>query len=138
MLRAFPAVVLLGTRQVGKTTLAAMLPDEEGDRAVYLDLDPLSARAKLADAELYFASHEDKLIILDEIHRTPSIFQVLRGAIERRGYKGTKVGEFLMLGSASIDLLKQSAETLAGRITYLELNPICFAPVIKSGAAVID
>lgn len=94
-LGAFPAVVLLGARQVGKTTLATMLADEEGDRALYLDLELPSNRAKLADPELYLASHEDKLIILDEIHRTPGMFQVLLGVIDHRGRKGTKVGQFL-------------------------------------------
>jgi len=69
-LRTFPAVALLGPRQVGKTSLATSLATEEGDHAVYLDLELPSDRVKVADAELYFASHEDKLVILDEIHRT--------------------------------------------------------------------
>jgi predicted AAA+ superfamily ATPase len=99
-LQAFPGVALLGPRQVGKTTLATTLA-EERDHALYLDLELPSERTKLADAELYFASHEDKLVILDEIHRTPDIFQVLRGVIDRRRRKGIKVGEFLVLGSAS-------------------------------------
>lgn len=137
-LRAFPAVVLLGARQVGKTTLATLLADEEGDRALYLDLELPSDRAKLTDPELYLASREDKLVILDEIHRTPGIFQVLRGVIDRRRRKGTKVGQFLMLGSASMDLLQQSAETLAGRVTYLELTPFCAAEVVKNGTSVAD
>jgi hypothetical protein len=92
---------LLGPRQVGKTTLATTLADEERDHALYLDLELPSDRAKLAEPELYFAGHEDKLVILDEIHRTPDIFQVLRGVIDRRRRKGIKVGEFLVLGSAS-------------------------------------
>jgi len=137
-LRAFPAVVLLGARQVGKTTLATLLADEEGDRALYLDLELPSDRAKLADAELYLTSHEDQLVILDEIHRTPGIFQVLRGVIDRRRRKGSKVGQFLMLGSASMDLLQQSAETLAGRVTYLELTPFCAAEVVKNDTSVAD
>jgi hypothetical protein len=100
-LQAFPAVALLGPRQVGKTTLATSLADKERDHALYLDLELPSDRTKLAEPELYFASHEDKLVILDEIHRTPGIFQVLRGVIDRRRRKGIKVGEFLVLGSAS-------------------------------------
>jgi predicted AAA+ superfamily ATPase len=137
-LQAFPAVALLGPRQVGKTTLAMELAEEEGDRALYLDLELPSDRAKLADPELYLASHEDKLVILDEIHRTPGIFQVLRGLVDRRRRKGIKAGEFLVLGSASIDLLRQSAETLAGRITYLELTPFTAAEVGKNDTTATD
>ena len=131
-LQAFPAVALLGPRQVGKTTLATMLAEEKGDRAQYLDLELPSDRAKLADPELYFAGQGDKLVILDEIHRTPDIFRVLRSVIDRRRRKGIKAGEFLVLGSASMDLLRQSAETLAGRIAYLELTPFTAPEVVKS------
>src|SRR5258708_628402 len=74
--------------------------------------------------ELYLAQPEDRLVILDEIHRLPGIFQTLRGLIDRRRRKGSKTGQFLLLGSASMDLLQQSAETLAGRIAYLELTPL--------------
>ena len=137
-LEAFPAVALLGPRQVGKTTLATMLAGQEGDRARYLDLELPSDRAKLADPELYFAGHEDKLVILDEIHRSPDIFQVLRGVIDRRRRKGIKAGEFLILGSASMDLLQQSAETLAGRIAYLELTPLVVAEVVKHDPLVVE
>lgn len=108
------------------------LADEEGDRALYLDLELPSDRTKLADPELYFTSHEEKLIILDEIHRTPDIFKVLRSIVDRRRRKGIKVGEFLVLGSASMDLLRQSAETLAGRIAYLELTPFVLSEVGKN------
>jgi hypothetical protein len=137
-LRAFPTVALLGPRQAGKTTLATMLADEEGDRALYLDLELPSDRAKLADPELYFANHEDKLVILDEIHRTPGIFQALRGVIDRRRRRGIKAGQFLVLGSASMDLLRQSAETLAGRIAYLELTPFMAPEVVKNDASTAD
>jgi uncharacterized protein len=115
-----------------------MLADEESGRAVYVDLELPSDRAKVADAELYFASHENGLLILDEIHRTPGIFQVLRGVIDRRRRKGIKSGEFLVLGSASMDLLRQSAETLAGRITYFELTPFTVPEVAVSGGSVIN
>jgi hypothetical protein len=137
-LRAFPAVGLLGPRQVGKTTLAMSLAEEQGDHAVYLDLELPSERAKLVDPELYFTSHDDKLVILDEIHRTPDIFQVLRGVIDRRRRKGIKAGQFLVLGSASMDLLHQSAETLAGRIDYLELTPFTVSEVMKKHTPATD
>jgi hypothetical protein len=137
-LDAFPAVALLGPRQVGKTTLATTLADQQPGHALYLDLELPSDRAKLADPELYFASNEDKLVILDEIHRTPGIFQVLRGVIDRRRRHGIKSGQFLVLGSASMDLLRQSAETLAGRISYLELTPFLVPELAKDDPAILD
>lgn len=117
----FPAVALLGPRQVGKTTLAF----DMGQRyhALYLDLESEQDRAKLAQPELYLADHQDKLVILDEVHRVPGLFPVLRGLIDRGRRAGRKSGQYLLLGSASLDLLKQSGETLAGRIAYLELAP---------------
>lgn len=114
-----PAVALLGPRQAGKTTLALAV----GADAVYLDLESEQDRAKLDQAELYLADHADKLVILDEVHRAPGLFPVLRGLIDRGRRAGRKAGRFLLLGSASLDLLKQSGETLAGRIAYLELTP---------------
>ncbi len=119
LLADYPAVALLGPRQVGKTTLALEVADSVS--SIYLDLESVADRAKLADPELYLADHEDKLVILDEVHRVPELFQSLRGLIDRGRRKGKRVGRFLLLGSASIDLLKQSGETLAGRIAYLEL-----------------
>lgn len=125
LLARFPAVALLGPRQVGKTTLALSLTGEPqtDESPLYLDLELPSDRAKLADPELYLVEHEGRLVILDEIHRLPGIFQTLRGLIDRRRRKGKRSGQFLLLGSASIDLLQQSAETLAGRIAYMELTP---------------
>lgn len=131
-LRHFPVVALLGPRQVGKTTLALALAEELGDRAVYVDLKLPSDRAKLTDPELYFSAHDRRLVILDEIHRTPGIFQTLRAVVDRRRRKGIRTSEFLLLGSASIDLLKQSAESLAGRITYLELAPLSLSEVVDA------
>ncbi|MGQ0641470.1 MAG: ATP-binding protein [Gemmatimonadaceae bacterium] len=116
-----PAVALLGPRQVGKTTLA--LEVAKTTPAVYLDLESEGDRAKLSEPELYLREHEDKLIILDEIQRTPQLFQTLRGLIDSGRRRGRRTGRFLVLGSASIDLLKQSSESLAGRIRYLELAP---------------
>jgi predicted AAA+ superfamily ATPase len=123
LLNQFPAVAVIGPQQAGKTTLTYALAEELGDRAVYLDLELLSDRAKLADPELYLSSHEGRLVILDEIHRAPDIFQTLRGIIDRRRRAGRRTRQFLILGSASMDLLRQSAESLAGRIAYLELTP---------------
>ena len=123
-LQEAPAVALLGPRQVGKTTLALEVADSRP--AIYLDLESEADRAKLAEPELYLSQHADKLVILDEIQRTPQLFQSLRGLIDagRRRGQGKGNCRFLVLGSASIDLLKQSSETLAGRIRYLELSPV--------------
>jgi hypothetical protein len=117
-----PAVALLGPRQVGKTTLALELAHTRP--VVYLDLESEADRAKLSEPELYLAQHADKLVILDEIQRTPQLFRSLRGLIDAGRRRGQGKGRFLMLGSASIDLLKQSSESLAGRIRYLELAPL--------------
>ncbi len=117
-----PAVALLGPRQAGKTTLA--LEVAKTRPSLYLDLESEGDRAKLAEPELYLAQHEDKLVILDEIQRTPQLFRSLRGLIDKSRRGGRGKGRFLVLGSASIDLLKQSGESLAGRIRYLELGPL--------------
>jgi hypothetical protein len=122
LIDSYPAVALLGPRQVGKTTLARALGDRRP--SIYLDLESDADRARLAEPELYLSSHEDKLVILDEVHRLPGLFQNLRGLIDQGRRVGRKVGRFLLLGSASIDLLKQSGESLAGRIAYLEMSPI--------------
>lgn len=114
-----PAVALLGPRQAGKTTLA--LEVAKSRPSIYLDLESEADRAKLAEPELYLAQHADKLVILDEIQRAPQLFQSLRGLIDAGRRRGQGKGRFLVLGSASIDLLKQSSESLAGRIRYLEL-----------------
>ena len=116
-----PAVALLGPRQVGKTTLA--LEVGRSFNALYLDLESEQDRAKLAQPELYLADHQDQLVILDEVHRAPGLFPVLRGLIDRARRGGRNAGQYLLLGSASLDLLKQSGESLAGRIAYLELAP---------------
>lgn len=115
-------VALLGPRQVGKTTLALAIG--EARASVYLDLESPRDRAKLSTPELYFERHAGKLVILDEIHRAPEIFQVLRGVIDAARRNGRRMGLFLVLGSASIDLLRQSGETLAGRIEYVNMNPL--------------
>jgi predicted AAA+ superfamily ATPase len=120
-LRRQAAVALIGPRQVGKTTLAQQIA--EGTNALYLDLETAADRGKLADPALFLKAYEDRLVILDEIHRVPNIFQELRGLIDQGRRRGKRTGRFLILGSASMDLLKQSGESLAGRIEYVELNP---------------
>ena len=122
LLSEYPAVALIGPRQVGKTTLAWQIADALD--SVYLDLESPSDLAKLSDPELYLADHQHRLVILDEVHRTPGLFHVLRGLIDRGRRGGRGVGRFLLLGSASMELLRQSGESLAGRIAYLELGPL--------------
>jgi len=121
LLNHSPAVVLLGPRQVGKTTLA--LEVSAARPSVYLDLEDEDQRVKLSNPALYFADHERDLVILDEVHRVPELFQRLRGVIDRGRRQGNENGRFLLLGSAAMDLLRQSGESLAGRISYLELGP---------------
>ena len=116
------AVALVGPRQVGKTTLARSIADDV--RSVYLDLEAPEDRRKLADPALFLSEYEDRLVVLDEIHRAPEVFQVLRGLIDEGRRHGRRTGRFLLLGSASMDLLRQSGESLAGRITYVDMGPI--------------
>jgi len=125
-LQEFPAVALLGPRQVGKTTLARTLVGTSPLTAqpTYLDLENPADLAKLTDASGYLRSRPAGLTIIDEVQRAPDLFQVLRGVIDERVLAGAANGQFLLLGSASIDLLKQSSESLAGRIAYLELSPL--------------
>ena len=130
LLADYPAVALIGPRQVGKTTLA--LEVSEALDSVYLDLESPADLARLSDPELYLADHEDRLAILDEVHRLPGLFQSLRGLIDRGKRRGKRTGRFLLLGSASMELLRQSGETLAGRIAYLELRPF---DVVEVGAS---
>ncbi len=120
LLKHFPAVVLLGPRQAGKTTLALEISNEQ--RSVYLDLESRQDQHRLANPEQYLADHEGELVVLDEVHRAPELFQSLRGIIDRGRRKGKANGRFLLLGSASLDLLRQS-ESLAGRIAYVDLGP---------------
>ena len=114
------AVALIGPRQVGKTTLALEIARSRD--ALYLDLEDRDDRNRLAEPALFLDNVEDRLVILDEIHRTPELFQTLRGVIDRGRRRGK--GRFLILGSASIDLLRQSGETLAGRIAYIDMAPL--------------
>lgn len=121
-LKTMPSVALIGPRQVGKTTLALRIGEQMP--SVYLDLENRGDALRVQDFSLFFNENRDKLIILDEVQRTPELFRELRGLIDRERRTGRKTGMFLFLGSASIDLLKQSGESLAGRIAYLELFPL--------------
>lgn len=123
-LQQAPAVVLLGPRQVGKTTLALEAARYWPQDSVYLDLERPADRMKLDDADGFLRMQGDKLVILDEIHRMPGLFEILRGIIDERRRSGQRFGQFLLLGSASLDLMQQSSETLAGRVAYLEVTPI--------------
>lgn len=124
LLGEFPAVCILGPRQVGKTTLALDCADQLSPDCVYLDLEAPSDLAKLSEPELFLDAHADKLVILDEVQRVPGLFKVLRGAIDQRRRKGRRTRQFLLLGSATGELLAQSAESLAGRLAYMELPPL--------------
>lgn len=120
-----PAVALLGARQVGKTTLAKALCSEFD--ALYLDLESPEDLVKLSDPVSFLSAQPERLVILDEIQRAPELFTVLRGLIDNNRQQGRRTAQFLLLGSASMDLLRQSSESLAGRIRYLEmsgLNPL--------------
>jgi len=119
-----PAVALLGARQVGKSTLAEIIIENFSD-AIYLDLERPADINKLTDPEAFFQQFKDRLICLDEIQRIPEIFSVLRGVIDRN----KKNAQFLILGSASRDLIQQSSESLAGRISYIEITPFTHSEV---------
>ena len=122
--QASPAVVLLGPRQVGKTTLARQIAADWPQGALYLDMEMPSDRQRLSDAEAYLRAQSPKLVVVDEIHRVPELFAVLRGLIDERRASGQRFGHFLLLGSASLDLMRQSSESLAGRVAYLEMGAI--------------
>jgi len=132
-LRRQAAVALLGPRQSGKTTLARRIA--EGRDAVYLDLELTEDRRRLEDVAGFVGAHEDRLVVLDEIHRTPELCPELRGHIDEGRRKGKGTGRFLVLGSASASLLRQS-ESLAGRIAYVDLGPLDVLEVGSDAEAV--
>ena len=127
------SVALLGPRQVGKTTLALAMAQHRD--IIYLDLENSSDRQVLSDPLDFFRKHLGTLVILDEVHRVPEIFAQLRGVIDRARFQGMRNGLFLFLGSASVALLKQSSESLAGRIGFVSLNPIS---VLEAQVAGLD
>ena len=121
-LRHMPGVVLLGPRQVGKTTMARQIAARRKAKAIYLDLERPADQRRLADADAFLRA-QTGLVVIDEIHRAPALFHTLRGIIDDRRAAGDPAGHFLLLGSAALDLMHQAAETLAGRVDYLELAP---------------
>jgi predicted AAA+ superfamily ATPase len=133
-LAVFPAVALLGPRQAGKTTLAHTVGATQA-QSVYLDLESPGDRQKLTDHEAYLSMHEQRLVILDEVQHMPALFQTLRGLIDRGRRAGYANGRFLLLGSASGELLPQSGESLARRIACMELPPL---QVLELDAAAQD
>lgn len=137
LLAQFPAVVLLGPRQAGKTTLALAEMGRRGD-ALYLDLELPSAQRQLDDPEAFLLARTNRLVILDEVQRMPELFAVLRGVIDIRRRAGEAAGQFLLLGSASGVLLQQASESLAGRVAQLELTPFQAREVLPAGAAAAE
>ena len=125
-----PAVALLGARQVGKTTLAKTFMAD--GNAIYMDLENPRDLLRLDDPLAFFAEHADKLIILDEIQRMPNMFTTLRGMIDTNRANGRRVGQFLLLGSASMDLMRQSSESLAGRVRYVHMGGLNVLEIGKS------
>lgn len=123
-LRTSAAVVILGPRQVGKTTLARDVTRDWPGGAFYLDLERPADRRRLEDTDAYLRSQSGRLVILDEVHRLPSLFEVLRGVIDDNRRAGHRTGQFLLLGSASLDLVHLSSESLAGRIAYIDLGGV--------------
>lgn len=120
-----PVVALVGPRQVGKTTLVRSLSEQFPTPPLYLDLESLQDLNRLRDPELYLSERQNELVILDEIQRMPTLFPLLRSLID----KHRVAGRFILLGSASPQLLQQSSESLAGRIAYLELQPLTWQEV---------
>ena len=125
-----PAVALLGARQVGKTTLAKTIAKDID--SIYLDLEAPEDLLKLSDPTSFLSGHPDKLVILDEIQRSPELFLVLRGLIDKSREQGRRAGQFLLLGSASMDLMRQSSESLAGRISYIEMSGLNLAEIDRN------
>ena len=121
--KRFPATCLLGPRQVGKTTLAHTLAAQHPG-SIYLDLERPADARRLDDADAYLRSHLGHLVVLDEVHRAPDLFAVLRGVIDEARRQGHRAGQFLLLGSASPALMGMASESLAGRLTSVELVPI--------------
>lgn len=137
LLQQFPAVGLLGPRQVGKTTLAFAQKELYPD-ALYLDLELPSAQRQLDDPEAFLMAHAQQLVILDEVQRMPELFGILRGVIDQRRRMGQASGQFLLLGSATGVLLQQSSESLAGRVAYVELPALQASEVFTGNSSAAD
>ena len=132
-LSAFAAVALLGPRQIGKTTLARQLAEQWPGGAVYLDLERPADVRRLTDPDLFLRSQAPRLVILDKVHRMPALFQVLRGVVDDNRANGFRAGQFLLLGSASLDLIREADESLAGRLSHLELAGISVDEAASAG-----
>jgi uncharacterized protein len=133
-----PVVALLGPRQVVKTTLAFEGARTYKKDTIYLDLELDSDLAKLSDPEAYLRRLDNKLLIIDEVQRQPDLFRILRGLVDIRKRQGEKAGQFLLLGSASRDLIQHSSETLAGRVRFLELSTLTTLEVYRTESASLD
>jgi len=129
LIRKFPAVGIIGPRQSGKTTLAKIIAGKIKKQTVYLDLENPDDLLKLQNPTLFLEDNSDRLVVLDEIQNMPELFPVLRSMIDKKRVSG----RFLLLGSASPNLIKGSSESLAGRIAYFELNPFNLIEIFKPG-----
>lgn len=130
-----PAVALLGPRQVGKTTLARALAGET-DGSLYLDLERSTDLRKLEDPRAFLQAQAGKLTVIDEVHRAPELFAELRGIIDERRQAEDRAGQFLLLGSASLDLVQHASESLAGRVTYIDMGPIAVSEALPAGISI--
>lgn len=131
--KSMPVVALIGPRQVGKTTLALEVSKKLDKPVTYIDLESDADFNKLTDAETYLKRFHGQLLIIDEVQRKPDLFRLLRVIVDKRKRKGERAGHFLMLGSASKDLLQRSSESLAGRIRYIELTPFTLTELYNAG-----
>lgn len=127
-----PVVALIGSRQVGKTTLALEVAKHFEKKVSYIDLESDADFNKLTDAEAFLKRFSGQLLIIDEVQRMPDLFRILRGIVDERKRQGERTGHFLLLGSASLALLQMSSESLAGRIRYLELTPFTATEIFEN------
>ncbi len=138
-LTTMPVVALLGPRQVGKTTLALEIANNKLNKdVVYIDLERDSDLGRLNEPETYLQRFANKLLIIDEVQRKPDLFRTLRSLVDERKRAGERAGQFLLLGSASRDLIQHSSETLAGRIRFLELSPFSILELLSNAPQDFD
>ncbi|MBN2681133.1 MAG: ATP-binding protein [Bacteroidales bacterium] len=131
-LKTMPVVALIGPRQVGKTTLSLGLTKQFDKPVTYIDLESDADYNKLTDSEAYLKRFSNQLLIIDEVQRKPELFRILRGIVDERKRNGERACQFLLLGSASVDLLQKSSESLAGRIRYLELSTFTVTEIYEN------
>ncbi|MFB6318432.1 ATP-binding protein [Saccharicrinis sp. FJH54] len=124
----FPVVSIIGPRQVGKTTLAKQLMDQVEKPGIYLDLEIQSDLFKLNDPELFLSNHSNHLVVIDEVQHKKELYPLIRGLVDQ----DRKPARFLLLGSASPELIRHSSESLAGRIAYHRLFPFDLTEVAES------